>query len=352
MSVYTHGGDILSAAQSCGGAVLDFSANLNPLGMPEAVEKAARDAIAGAIHYPDPFCRELTGAIARRDGVTPEQILCGNGAADLIFRFAFSQRAKKALVTAPTFSEYEQAMTAAGTEVLHHFLRPEEGFAVTPRILEDLKPGLDVVFLCNPNNPTGRKIQPDLLLEILERCRALGIRPVLDECFLDLTDGGRENSMVPRLGDFPSLLILRAFTKCYAIPGLRLGYCITADRALLEALSFAAQPWSVSAPAQAAGVAALALPEHPEKARALIREQRQVLETALKALGYVVFSSAANYILFQAPGVGDLKERLVQKGILIRSCANYPGLGPDYYRIAVRTPEENEVLLRTLKEIN
>ena len=346
MKESTHGGDLVAARAVWGGEVLDFSANLNPLGMPESVRQAAVGAVKEAVHYPDPLCRALSAAIARRDGVAPEQVLCGNGAADLVFRLAFSERPRRALVTAPTFSEYEEAVSAAGCGVVRHVLDPERDFDLTEAVLDDLEPGLDLAFFCTPNNPTGRVIRRELMEAILEKCRAAGIRLVVDECFLALSDGGEEASLAGYLEQYPNLLLLRAFTKSYAMPGLRLGYCLSADTALLDRLSRCAQPWSVSGPAQAAGLAAAAEPLHP-----LLARQRSWLTQAMEGLGLRVFPSAANYLLFRAPGVSDLKERLLGRGVLIRSCANYPGLGEDYYRVAVRLRGENERLIQAMKEV-
>ena len=351
MKEYTHGGDIVGARAVWQGELLDFSANLNPLGMPESVRKAAEDAVQEAIHYPDPLCRELCAAIARRNSVAPEQVLCGNGAADLVFRLAFSQRPRRVLVTAPTFSEYQDAVQAAGGEVVYHRLTPENDFDLTEAVLDDLDHSLDMAFFCTPNNPTGRLIDRDLMLRILERCREKGIRVVVDECFLSLSDPGEQISLAGELEKFPNLVLLRAFTKSYAMPGLRLGYCLSADAALLDGLSRCAQPWSVSGPAQAAGLAALAEPEHPAQARQLIAVERAWLTGALRALGLQVFPSQVNYILFRAPGVDALKERLLVHGVLIRSCANYVGLGSDYYRVAVRPHRENEGLIGAMKEV-
>ena len=351
MKEYTHGGDIVGAREIWKGELLDFSANLNPLGMPESVRKAAEDAVREAIHYPDPLCRELCAAIARRDNVTPEHILCGNGAADLVFRLAFSQRPRRVLVTAPTFSEYQDAVQAAGGEVIYHRLMPKNNFDLTEAVLDDLDDGLDMAFFCTPNNPTGRLIDRELMLRILERCREKGIRVVVDECFLSLSDPGEQMSLAGELEHFPNLVLLRAFTKSYAMPGLRLGYCLSADAALLDGLSRCAQPWSVSGPAQAAGLAALAEQEHPARARQLIAVERSWLIDALRALRLQVFPSQVNYILFRAPGVDDLKERLLVHGVLIRSCANYVGLGSDYYRVAVRPHQENEELIGAMKEV-
>ena len=346
----THGGDLVSARVLWAGEVLDFSANLNPLGMPEGVRRAAAEGVEEAVHYPDPLCRALSAAIARRDGVAPGQVLCGNGAADLVFRLAFSEGPRRALVTAPTFSEYEAAVSAAGCTVVRHILDRARNFDLTEAVLDELTPELDLAFFCTPNNPTGRVIDRGLLEAILEKSRAAGVRLVVDECFLALSDGGEAAGLAGYLEPYPNLLLLRAFTKSYAIPGLRLGYCLSADGALLDRLSRCAQPWSVSAPAQAAGLAAAAEPSHPRLARALIARERSRLKRALEGLGLEVIPSAANYLLFRAPGITDLRERLLRRGVLIRSCADYPGLGEDDYRIAVRLQEENEQLIRAMKE--
>lgn len=347
---YTHGGDILTAQNQYHGPVLDCSANLNLLGMPPAVRTAAEGAVAQAVHYPDPFCRALAAGIAQRDGVRPEHVLCGNGAADLIFRFCFALRPQKAVVTAPTFSEYEQALAAAGCGVAHHLLREEDGFAVTAALLDGLTEDVDVLFLCNPNNPTGRPVDAAVMDRVLEHCREKRIRMVVDECFLELTDGGPGLGLAHRIEEFPNLLLLRAFTKSYAMPGLRLGYCLTADASLMERLKLCAQPWSVSGPAQAAGLAAIGEPDWPAKARSAVAVERPALETGLRELGCTVYPSWTNYLLFRVPGVSDLKERLVVRGVLIRSCANYVGLEPDFYRVCVHTHDNNRRLLAAMKE--
>ena len=347
MPIYTHGGDIY--AQS--GPVLDFSANQNPLGMPPAVAEAAQAAVLDAQRYPDSLCRALRRAISRRDGVPAEWICCGNGAADVIFRLCLALRSRQALVTAPTFSEYAQAVEAAGGEVVRYPLARERGFAVDEGFAAALSDGVELAFLCSPNNPTGRRTAQPVLEEILRRAEEQKVWLVVDECFLHLCDGGGEG-LVRRLSEFPRLVLLRAFTKCYAMPGLRLGYCLTAHPELPGRLYQVGQPWSVSAPAQAAGIAACACPGWPEEAmERVIRPQRARLTAALRALGLTVWESETNYLLFSASGRDDLKERLLARGVLIRSCANYPGLGACDYRIAVRLPEENDILLNALKEV-
>ena len=154
--------------------------------------------------------------------------------------------------------------------------------------------------------------------------------------------------MKAALADFPGLFLLRAFTKTYAMAALRLGYCLSADRALLAAMSRTAQPWNVSGPAQAAGVAALASGDYLERSRKLIREERAFLAEELEKLGFAPCPSQANYLLFYSPE--DLFTPLLERGILIRDCSNYHGLGPGWYRAAVRTREENLRFLEALRE--
>lgn len=348
---YTHGGDLLSAKGAFQGEIVDFSANLNPLGMPATVRRAAAYAAGHAVHYPDPLCRALRQGIALRDGVEAGQVICGNGAADLIFRLCFATRPKKALLTAPTFSEYEQALRAVACGVQYHVLEEAQDFALTDAVLDGLTKDLDIAFFCTPNNPTGSPIAPGLMDRILARCAEHQIRLVVDECFLELCDQAESGGLAGQIGRHPSLFLLRAFTKSYAMPGLRLGYGLSADPALLEKLALAGQPWSVSSPAQAAGAAALGEPLHPVLARSLIQAERARLAEGMTALGLKVYPSSANYLLFRAAGVENLKETLLSRGILLRACANYVGLGRDYYRAAVRLKGENQLLLKGLKGV-
>ena len=350
MPVYTHGGDILTAQAAYGGEVLDFSANLNPLGMPAPVAEAVRLAADQSACYPDPLYRDLGRAIAVHDGVGEEQVVCGNGAADLIFRLVFALKPKKALVTAPAFSEYEEAVTCVGCEVARYALDQNKNFDLDAGFLDAIGRDVDLVFLCTPNNPTGRLIGQDLLGAVVERCGAVGAVLVVDECFLPLAAGGP--GLAPWLANHPHLVLLRAFTKSYAMAGLRLGYCLTANQGLREQLGRFAQPWSVSTPAQAAGVAALTCcPHWPAEGRRLVENSRPGLAAGLTAAGCTVIPGQANYLLFRLPGVADLKERLLERGVLIRSCANYHGLGPDWYRVCVRGEEENRRLLAALSEV-
>ena len=218
-----HGGDWAGFLETYGAPPLDFSANISPLGVPESVRRAAEASLAEAGRYPDPLCRALREKLASCHGVPAEWILCGNGAADLIYRLAAARQPKTALVTAPTFSEYENALTLWGCRVSRFPLSEETGFAVTEDILSRITPELDLLFLCEPNNPTGRTTDRRLLKRVLDRCSASGTLLAVDECFSDFLDDPASHTLLDDLHHFENLVILRAFTKSYALAGLRLG---------------------------------------------------------------------------------------------------------------------------------
>ena len=334
-----HGGDVYGAA-----VTLDFSANVHPFGTPPGVVEAIRAAAAQVRQYPDPYCRALTAAIAAHEGVPQNWVLCGGGAAELIYAYCDALRPRLAAELAPTFSEYRAAAAHFGARLAQHPLRapdflPDEELLA---FLTQQKP--DVLFLCTPNNPTGVPLPRRLLESALHICRAQGTRVLLDECFLDFTD---EASAKDLLEGYPNLLILKAFTKNYALAGVRVGYCLTADPELLEKMSACSQPWNVSVLAQAAGLAALREPGWPASARALIASQRNMLAAGLTDLGLSVCPSQANYVLFRGPA--GLDAALLRQKIAIRSCAEDPGLGEGWYRAAVRLPEENQALLDALR---
>ena len=345
-----HGGDWAGFETEYGKAPLDLSANLSPLGMPEGVKAAAIAALETADRYPDPLCRELRASLAAFHGVDASCIVCGNGAADLIFRLCRTLRPKKAAVLCPGFAEYEQALRAEDCEITRLYLPEEEDFRLTASLAERLPGEAELLFLCNPNNPTGLLTGRETLLQILSRCRETGAILAVDECFLDFCRDGDEHSLVPFLKDFPELVILRAFTKTYAMAGLRLGYVLCGDAGLAARLQSCGQPWAVSHVAQAAGVAALKETAYVDTLRALISAERPRVAAGLRKLGLRVIPGEANYLLFSSTDA-TLAEKLRGRGILIRDCSNYPGLRPGWYRTAIRTAAENDALLTALGEV-
>ena len=344
-----HGGDVYSARQKMKQEPLDFSANINPMGMPPGAVRAAADALQQCTQYPDPLCRELRAALAAYEGIPAEQIVCGNGAADLIFRIVAATHPQRALLLEPTFAEYEQALRSMDCSIAYFPLQESEGFVLPEAFLQQLTPEINLLFLCNPNNPTGRTVSPALLQEIWKRCEEAGILLVVDECFNEFLEHPEQNTLKGVLKTGANSVILKAFTKSFAMPGLRLGYGLCGNGNLAERIFSCGQPWGVSIPAQAAGVAALQEQGYLERMRRLIQTERRWLSENLARLGLCVFPSEANYILFRTETEIPLRERMEQRGVLIRACGNYRGLDNRYYRIAVRGHGENERLIAALK---
>lgn len=344
-----HGGDWAGFEMEYGTPPMDFSSNVSPLGLPESVRRAAAEALWDAERYPDPLCRELRRAIAGAEGVSENWCLCGCGSADLIYRVVLAVRPRRALVTAPAFAEYEAALELVQCDTAHYPLKEETDFALDGGVLNAVTPDTDMVFLCQPNNPTGRSVSRSLLVNLLDRCREVRALLVVDECFCDFLDDPGTYTMKELLGRYENLLILKAFTKLYAMAGLRLGYCLCACAPLVDAMRVAGQPWAVSGPAQAAGLAALRETEYVQTVCALISLERPWLRGELTRLGFRVIPGEANYLLFFSPK--PLAESLRRRGILLRDCGNYRGLGSGWYRTAVRTHEENCRLAAALADI-
>ncbi len=338
-----HGGDIYSYQN-----VLDFSANTSPLGLPGGVRQAVIDSLLDADIYPDVHCRVLKGAIAAAHHLPSEWICCGNGAADLIYALVLAKKPKKALLLAPTFGEYEQALAIVDAKISYEVLDESEDFCCTDQILEQLNEDIDMVFLCQPNNPTGKLIEPELMAAILKKCRQSHCLVVVDECFMEFVSQAKDYSVEKYLPEMSDLFILKAFTKCYGMASLRLGYGLCQNSGLLAQMAAVTQPWNVSGIAQAAGIAALKEQDYLKELKALIAAEKPYLETALADLGFKVFRGTANYIFFKGPK--NLKEKCLLQGILIRDCSNYQALSEGYYRIAVRTHKENEMLVTALKK--
>lgn len=466
---YVHGGDVYRRAVD-----LDYSVNINPLGMPPRACAAAKHGVDQSTAYPDWKVEKLRDAVVsflnrkfapsvpsaganadigvpsagmRADGVTvsastgvavavpapgeieaneacageprtvaPEWISFGNGAADLIYRLMQVLCPEQVVVAAPAFAEYSVAAERVGAHVVPVYLPEADDFSFTPAVEAEFIRAIEVapsgsaVFLCNPNNPDGNVIRAEVLQRIAATCEARRSWLIVDECFLpflhsgdssnrtekrfsEMDDGQEaekcaartpkaiysddgskaaatqfsnaahalcpnelECSMVSSLRAFPHLVILRAFTKIYGMPGLRLGYMLTAARALTDAVRATMTPWEINLPAQLAGVAALEEREFVEKTRALIRAERAFLVQTLPSLPYVekvyVPVSDANFILFRTEkGAPDLKGRLLERSVLIRACGNYEGLDERYYRICVRTHEENLELIRRWRSL-
>lgn len=337
-------------------SIIDFSASVNPLGAPASVIEAAKEALKEIDRYPDPYAEDLVKAIATYEGVPSDYIICGNGASEIIYSYCAAQRPKTALEIAPTFSEYEEAVRVSGGEMLRYTCKASdlaEGCDFVPSddffdCLSEVEPS--TVFLCNPNNPTGKLYSKEFVEKVLRASKKHGTCVFIDECFMDLSDGTWNSKEF--LKEYPKLFILKAFTKTFALPGLRLGYGLCSDEKMLAKMSEITPPWNISSVAQAAGIAAVRETEYIKNAKELIGTEREFLTKELSTLGFKVASSDANYILFYDSNDSDLSARLLEKGIAIRDCANFPGLGQGWYRIAIRNPEDNQKLIDALGGID
>lgn len=335
-----HGGDVYR-----NNVLMDFSVNVNPLGIDSKIKCELNKSSELCDRYPDITCACLRKSIADVLGRDADEVICGNGASELFLAVVHALKPKRIVIPVPSFSGYERAAQAAHAQVDFFYMNEHEGFALTEELREHLTEELELLFLANPNNPSGTRIPRELLRRVLDDCRSRNIYVVLDECFLDfMKDAG---SAVEMLGDYPNLIVVRAFTKLYAIPGVRLGYLLCADASLREEILLQLPEWNVSLPAQAAGIAACSLSEYRRRTPEYVAREREYLREHLP--GMRIFPSAANFLLVQTDV--PLYKLLLEEGILVRECSDYRGLGTGFYRIAVRSHEENCRLVEVLENI-
>jgi len=357
---YRHGGDIYRTKVN-----IDFSVNINPLGMPDMAMEAAIKGVELSTTYPDWSQEALRTAVSEHFHIKSDSLIFGNGATDLIYRLMRVLEAPETVVMAPAFAEYKRAAEMAQSHVTEFMLSERDDFCLTERGLNDLLRCIDtmaagsVLFLCNPNNPDGGMLKKEVTLTILEACERQGVWLVMDECFLPFISSERELSMMDKVSDgvYQHLIVIRAFTKIYGMPGLRLGYMVSENASLLEKVWESMTPWEINIPAEMAGIAALKDKKFIEDTRRLISQERAFMVRELRGLSFVerVYNpdSQANFILFKVKdGTADLKEELIKSCILIRSCSDYTGLSDSFYRVCVRLHGDNETLISELREID
>lgn len=323
-------------------AVIDFSASVNPYGPSPRVAEALRD--LDLARYPDPDCVALTEAIAQRHGVDPERVLVGNGASELIHLVTrvFVHNGQRAVAFTPTFGEFERAVMLAGAALHPWPANPARGFrwnlSNKAEVLRRVRPPL--VYLCNPNNPTGIYLDE---AEVRSLAEGLSGGPLLlDEAYAPFVPDAWDATPLTRRG---RVLLLRSMTKDYALAGLRLGYLVAHPDAISAAKRL--QPaWSVSAAAQVAGLAALADQEHLAGSLGALAEAKRSLVAALDSLGLPLQNGPANFLMIRAGQATATRRALLRHGVAVRDCSSF-GL-PDYIRVGVRTPPENERLVAAL----
>ncbi len=345
-----HGGDIYSRKIR-----LDFSVNGNPLGMPDAAAQALREAVRHVGEYPDITAGALTEAVSRMLSgecgreIPKECLLFGNGASEIFLAAVHGLKPRNIVIPVPSFYGYEYAAEAAGSHIKYVYLPEGAGFRPGQELLQALTADTDLLFLANPNNPTGQLMNAEYLQQLLEHCRKRGITVVLDECFIEFCETDREQpkSLLGKIGQYENLLLVRAFTKSFAMPGVRLGYLVCSNAELREKIRRQLPEWNLSAFAQRAGIAcAEQAEEYLRDTVDYVKTERTYLREGLEKLGIRVVSGEADFLLLYT--TRPICDRLLEKGILIRNCENFRGLGAGYYRIAVKKHEENEVLLQEL----
>ena len=328
----------------------DLSVNTNPLGMPKSVKIAITRGMELYTQYPDPKCTILSERIAQHySGISAKQVLCVSGVDDAIYRIIFAQHPRKALILAPTYEDYERALRSAGCTVTYHFLQKEERYQITETILDSLTNEIDMFFLCNPNNPTGQVIERKFLDRIVDKCQENGTILVVDESFINFVDKAEQYTAKGLINTYSNLVILDGFTKLYAMPGLRVGFCISNNEELLRKIVAAGQLWNVSIPAQIAGIAALKDRKYLKETHEYILAEKKWLLKELGNLKIEVWGSCANYLFFPAP-FPNTRKLLQEDNILLRNCENFVGLNEEFCRVAIRTHQENEKFIAALRK--
>lgn len=344
---FLHGGDIYEIKRLYKKDVIDFSANINPLGPPDYIKRLINNNLKSIAHYPDPQAKELTAAIAKYWNINKENILVGNGSIELIYLTAAAFKPKTALIAAPDFSEYERAMAIVKSQIRFLKLKEEDIFRLE---LSQVKAG-DILIISNPHNPTG-----NLILNGKDKIDKLQNKTiVIDEAFMDFIADEKNYTMIPKALKTKKIIVLRTFTKIFALAGLRAGYLI-AHKDTLHLLRRYQAPWSVNSLAQITCASLLGDKTYIEKTKYFVRKEREFLSNELSGIeGLKPFPSEVNFILVKIEKKGIdahfLFERLLQKGIMIRDCSNFRNLNKKFIRVAVRRRDENLRLLKSLKEI-
>ena len=356
MKVLGHGADGAEMAAQygkCMDEVIDFSANINPF-VSASVEEALPSILEVAKNYPDIHYTALREEIASYVSCEKEQVIVGNGATEVIYLLMKSLCHIKEIqvlgIVQPTFSEYERSARLNGIEIIDLYLKSENNFALDERYIEKWLPQMDVLFICNPNNPTGNVHDLKRLIDMIS---AQDKWLIVDETFLEFVETESSYTVVPLIKSYRKLIVIKAITKFFGLPGLRLGYGITSHKGLLEAMHHYKEPWTVNSFAEHLTGYLLRDKDYQGESKAYFKKERVHMLEALNALeGITAYPTATNFILLRLGRITAkaLKEKLFQEeSILIRDASNFKGLDTYYIRIAIKTPHENQRLVAALK---
>ena len=353
-----HGGEVWDIAAEMGrkvGDFIDFSSSVNPLGPSKKALAAVRKGLKQLTYYPDSNSTALREVIARRYDLDKRNVIVGNGSTELIYLFAevFLKPGEIALIPSPSFGEYESAVRkAAGVP---KFIPLDSEFQVDAHAFKQAMHGAKTVYLCNPNNPTGMLMGHSSVLEIVETALAEGVLVFLDEDFIEFVDDESEHSLIGGLTRYQNLFIIRTFTKFYGLTGLRVGFGV-ADASIVDVLAKIKMPWSVNSLGQVAAAAALSDEAHNSRTRKVVKNERKFMLWELaKMRSFMVYPADANYVFLEVRGSGfsaaELRQGMLERGILIRDCSSFHGLNRFFVRVAIRTRSENQKLLKAFQAI-
>lgn len=354
-----HGGNLRRASELYGFTErewLDFSANINPLGLSPAVKAAILQQLDTIVNYPDPEAVKCKQSIADYYDLSVETLVIGNGAVELIYLLTHKLHPRRVLIPAPTFSEYARAVQSLeDSEVIYYPLRPEGEFRIDVDEFINKLSLVDMCFLCNPNNPVGNVLRADELQKIIAAAASRRVWLVLDESFIDFIADSEKISCRHLVAHYDNVIIIHSLTKFFAIPGLRLGFGVM-PKSLARSLEAAKDPWNVNNLAQAAAVAALQDKAYISATVDLIQREKQFMFVELnKTAGITAYWPAANFVFFRLEHMQynalTLADAIACNGILIRDCSSYPGLNKQYLRVAVKKPAENRRLLGVLQNL-
>lgn len=344
-----HGGDIYNNRVD-----LDFSVNLNPYTNEEirnSLEKAFKAGLEAGGRYPDIDQTILRKALSEYEGVDSECVFAGSGASQLLPATVAAIGPMCALFIEPSFSGYRHALGAISCEIRQHFLREEDGFVLTDGVLKQMTDDVDVLFLTDPNNPTGRNIDEDLLGRILDKASEKHISVVLDESFFTISEGYDHGRSARFVAKYDNLFIIRSFTKSFALPGIRMGYVLSSPEGIRRIRRHLPE-WNLSSLSEAVmeECAGISMDDRfYEGSGELIGKEREYLVGMLSKLDFTVFDSDTVFLLVK--GKEGLYEKLLENGILIRKCDDFEGLDAHFYRIAVKDHKDNVHLIDTMKRI-
>lgn len=350
-----HGGNIEEVARMYKfnpEEIVDFSANINPMGLSENVKKAMINSIDKVIKYPDITYFDLKNSISNFEDINSQNIILGNGAAEAIFNIVRALKPKKALLPAPTFSEYEEAILSVNGEIKYYKLKEKNNFEIDNEFIDNIKDDIDVVFICNPNNPTGVLTTNQFIIKVLKKALITNTIIVIDESFLDFMETNNEYSSKGLLNYYDNLIVVKSLTKFFAIPGARIGYGLCKNNVLINEINKVTVPWSINIIAADAIIQGLKEKDYINNSIKYVKDEKECLYRALKEIQVLkVLKPSVNFIMFKLLIDLDLKGELIKRKILIRSCSNYIGLNENFYRIAVRTSEENKIIINEIRNI-